>query len=237
MFEIEVAVAKVASHGSAESGDTFEMIERSGGGLSFVLADGRSSGRRAKFVSNLVARKATALLGEGVREEAAVRAANDYLFAYEGGDVASSLDIVTLDPDQRRIVVARNNPVPAVIVTPNGIVLFDEPAPLLGVAAGTGPILHELALSADMYIVLATDGLIRAGAARGEPFSLRREVTDFFEIGGHGAERLCDALLDRAVALDGGQPTDDISVLAVSVRAKQPLDAVRRLVVRLPLGT
>ena len=63
MFEIEVAVAKVAQQGSPASGDTFEMIERARGGLSFVLADGRTSGRRAKFVSNLVARKATTLLG------------------------------------------------------------------------------------------------------------------------------------------------------------------------------
>jgi serine phosphatase RsbU (regulator of sigma subunit) len=236
MFEIEVAVAKVAQHGSPESGDTFEMIERARGGLSFVLADGRTSGRRAKFVSNLVARKATSLLGDGIREEAAARAANDSLFTYGNGEVSSTLDIVTVDVDARRLVVARNSPVPTVVVRPGGIDLFDEPTELLGLTADTGPALHELVLDGEVYLVVATDGLTRAGSATGQPFHLRREVVHFFEIGGHGAERLADALLDRAVALDGGVPGDDVSVLVVAMRPRAPLDEVRRLVVRLPLG-
>ena len=75
MFEVDVAVAKVGKYATSESGDTFEMVERPRGGLSFVLADGQRSGKSAKFISNLVARKAISPLGEGVRDEAAARAA------------------------------------------------------------------------------------------------------------------------------------------------------------------
>ena len=38
-MEIQIAVAKVAKWASRESGDTLEMIERPGGGLSLVLDD------------------------------------------------------------------------------------------------------------------------------------------------------------------------------------------------------
>jgi len=66
-MEIEVAVAKVGKWATSESGDTLEMIERPQGGLSFVLVDGQRSGRAAKAISNLVARKAISELAEGIR--------------------------------------------------------------------------------------------------------------------------------------------------------------------------
>ena len=68
MMEVQFAVAKVSKWASRESGDTLEMIERPHGGLSMVLVDGQTSGRSAKAISNLVARKAIQLLGEGVRD-------------------------------------------------------------------------------------------------------------------------------------------------------------------------
>src|SRR5512136_2135922 len=78
-MELEVAAAKVSKYAVRESGDTFEMIERPHGGLSFVLVDGQHTGRGAKQISNLVARKAVSLLAEGVRDGAAARAGHDYL--------------------------------------------------------------------------------------------------------------------------------------------------------------
>ena len=66
-MEIQVAVAKVNKYGSIESGDTIEFVERPMGGISVVLADARSSGKKAKAISSLVVRKIISLLAEGVR--------------------------------------------------------------------------------------------------------------------------------------------------------------------------
>ena len=73
-MEVQVSVAKVKKYATSESGDSVEMIERPHGGFSFVLVDGQRSGRSAKVIANLVARKAVTLLGEGVRDGAAARA-------------------------------------------------------------------------------------------------------------------------------------------------------------------
>ena len=78
--EAQVSVAKVAKYATSESGDSLGMVERPGGGLSFVLADGQRSGRPAKAIASVVTRKAIALLAEGVRDGAAARAATDYQF-------------------------------------------------------------------------------------------------------------------------------------------------------------
>jgi serine phosphatase RsbU (regulator of sigma subunit) len=234
-MEIEVALAKVGRHGAVDSGDSFEMVERPRGGLSFVLADGRGSGGRAKFVSNLVARKAIALLGEGVRDEAAARAAHDFLFHYRAGRASATLNIVSLHRGRRVIAVARNSPVPVVVVRPEGIEVLDDPAAPIGAHEATEPVVRELSIDGDLYLVVATDGLTSAGREHGRALDLRRAVADFFEIGGHGAERLADALLAQALALDLGRPADDISVLVVAVGAGEAPDAVRRLVVRAPV--
>ena len=61
-LDIQVAAAKTAKYATSESGDTLEIVERPRGGLSLVLADGQRSGKAAKAISNIVARKAIALL-------------------------------------------------------------------------------------------------------------------------------------------------------------------------------
>ena len=57
-LEVQVAVAKVSKYAVSESGDSVELIERPHGGLSLVLVDGQRSGKSAKAISNIVARKA-----------------------------------------------------------------------------------------------------------------------------------------------------------------------------------
>ncbi|MBU1878217.1 MAG: serine/threonine-protein phosphatase, partial [Chloroflexi bacterium] len=69
-MEIQIAAAKTPKYAVRESGDTLEMIERPGGGISLVLADGQGSGAGAKALSHLVARKAVSLLADGVRDGA-----------------------------------------------------------------------------------------------------------------------------------------------------------------------
>ena len=63
-MDLHAVVAKARKYATLESGDTLEMIERPGGGMSWVLVDGQRSGRAAKSIANLVARKAVGLLAE-----------------------------------------------------------------------------------------------------------------------------------------------------------------------------
>src|SRR5512146_2283095 len=114
-MEVQIAVAKVNKYAVSESGDTVEVIERPNGGLSVVLADGQSSGRGAKTVSNLVVRKVISLLAEGVRDGAAARAASDSLFTERNGKVSSTLNIISIDQQTQTMVITRNNPAPAIL--------------------------------------------------------------------------------------------------------------------------
>ena len=192
-MEIEVAVAKVRKWAASESGDTLEMIERPHGGFSFVLVDGQRSGRAAKAISNLVARKAIAELAEGVRDGAAARAAHDYLYTLRGGKVSATLNILSVDLVSSTVVLSRNNACPIVVVTPgNGLWLLDEPSGPVGVRRGTKPLITELPIEAGTTVVVYTDGLETAGARSSRVFDVPAAVDERIAEGDVSAQQLAD---------------------------------------------
>jgi len=218
--EVQVAVAKVAKYATSESGDTVEMIERPHGGLSFVVVDGQRSGRSAKAISNLVARKAISLLAEGVRDGAAARAAHDYLYTYRGGKVQATLNIVSIDMVSRTIVLSRNSHCPTLIVTGEGLRILDEPSRPVGVHRGTKPLVTELPLVSPTTVVLFTDGLLDAGVRRGRSLDVPAAVQALCTDQGCPAQSIADQLLAQALQLDQGRAGDDISILALTVRTR-----------------
>jgi len=234
-MELQVALAKVSKYAVHESGDTLEMIERPHGGLSFVLVDGQHTGRGAKQISNLVARKAVSLLAEGVRDGAAARAAHDYLYTHHDGKVSAELYIVSIDLVSETIVISRNSHCPAIIGDAKGLHVFDEPSSAIGVHRRMKPIITELPLASHTTVVIFTDGVFDAGVRDGQHFDVAVFVADQLRDANLGAQPLADAILARAVELDRGRPSDDTSVLVVRVVPRAGGDSARRLSVRFPL--
>lgn len=241
-MEIQIAVTKLGKYATRESGDTFEVVERPHGGLSFVLADGQRSGRGAKSISNLVARKAISLLAEGVRDGVVARAAHDYLYTHRAGQVISTLNMISLDLVTRTVVISRNNPSPVYIASPAGLRALDEESQPLGVHRGTKPHITEVPVEPNTYIVVFTDGIDNAGVRYGHKLDLPGLISDFVDdavatraSGKQNARELADLILDRALALDQGRAGDDMSVVVVAVVPKTDTDGIRRLNIRFPL--
>jgi serine phosphatase RsbU (regulator of sigma subunit) len=235
-MEIKVAVAKVGKWAVSESGDTLEMIERPHGGFSFVLVDGQRSGRAAKAISNLVARKALSELAEGVRDGAAARAAHDYLYTYKGGKVSATLNILSVDLASSTLVLSRNSHCPTIVITPDdGLQLLDEPSDPVGVQRGTKPQITELPLNAGTVVVIYTDGLALAGARSSAIFDVPAAVRELTTGDNPSAQQLADDLLERALALDEGRPRDDISVLVLRITDRAVKDRVRHMTLSVPL--
>ncbi|MBP6017348.1 MAG: serine/threonine-protein phosphatase [Candidatus Promineofilum sp.] len=237
-MEVQFAVSKISKWASRESGDTLEMIERPHGGLSMVLVDGQTSGRSAKAISNVVARKAIQLLAEGVRDGAAARAAHDYLYTFRGGKVSATLNILSVDTHTRTIVIGRNNEAPVLVHTAaDGFYLLDSESKAVGVHRNTKPVIAEIPIEIGTIVVAYTDGLRHAGSLSGkgrsyDPYAALQEMV------GNGirdARAICDRLLAAAMAMDDGRPRDDISVIAIVVEDSQEGDDVRRQSGRLTL--
>ncbi|MCP5095765.1 MAG: serine/threonine-protein phosphatase [Chloroflexi bacterium] len=235
-MDVQFAVAKIRKYAVSESGDTLEMIERPHGGISFVLVDGQRSGKAAKAISNLVARKAIQLLGEGIRDGAAARAAHDYLYTHRKGKVSATLNILSVDTVTKTFVISRNNDAPVIVYTPEkGLFLLDEPSRSVGVHRSTKPVITEFPIVPGTILVVYTDGLRHAGSLYGkdnyDPIAATQRMINE---GINSASKIADTLLDGAYQQDNGRPRDDISILVASVHPEQR-DGVRRMDVHLPL--
>jgi serine phosphatase RsbU (regulator of sigma subunit) len=230
--QVQIGAAKVAKYATSESGDTLEVIERPQGGLSVVLVDGQRSGRAAKIISNIVARKAVSLLGEGVRDGATARAAHDYLRTHRGGQVSADLQILSVDLASQTVVLSRNAACPAFLAQGGTLQVLDAPSEPIGIHTNTKPVIVEVPLQAATYVLLCTDGLYEASQASGDDLgqallAAAQTATP--------AQTLADALLERALVTQQRRPADDTSVVVLAVLAKDDAEHARRLSICFPV--
>lgn len=240
MLEIRVAVAKVGRTSAAASSDTLEMVERPGGGFSFVLVDGKGTGRGAKTLSNMLAARAIALLKDGARDGNVARAVHDYLYTYRMGQAAATLNILSVDFVTGIMRMMRNNPAPFFVLTPYGMQMYSEESTPIGLYASVTPCMTDLPTEAYTYVVMFTDGLLLAGKRYHEDMELSNYLAGWPVTEGHDPERLTEGLLARALTVEHGEPEDDMSIITLAVLpvdASEPHPAaqrVRRMHVRFP---
>jgi len=232
-MEVHIGVAKINKYASSESGDTLEVVERPNGGLSVVLADGQRSGKSAKRISNMVVRKVTSLLAEGVRDGPAARAASDYLYSMRGGKVQSTLNIMSIDLESNTLVLTRNNPVPIYVGRGSKIEVFNKESHPVGIYRTTRPVITELTLEPGLMVTAFTDGLIHTGERTGERLDVSTTLQEMFTQN-LTSQQFADALMEKALELDQDRPGDDISVVVLIVTPQEG-DDIRRMSVQLPI--
>lgn len=234
-MEVWVGIAKIGKYATSESGDTIEVVERPKGGLSVVLADGQSTGKGAKWISVLVVRKVISLLAEGVRDGAAARAASDSLYTEKNGKVSATLNIISVDNETRTLVITRNNPAPVLLAKNDSIMVLDAPSTPIGLFRDTRPVITELPIEPGITTVIYSDGLVHAGSRFGESMDVVTSLQALLDEEDPSPQFIADAILEHAVNLEHGRPSDDISIAVMRVMDRIG-DDVRRMSVRLPLN-
>ncbi len=233
-MDVNIAVSKTRKYATSNSGDTVEVVERPQGGVSVVLADGQSSGRGAKSVSVLVVRKVIAMIAEGIRDGAAARAASDSLFTERGGKVSATLNILSIDQQTDTLVITRNNPVPAILYKDNQVQWLSEESRPIGFYRDTRPVISEIPLEPGLMAIVYTDGFMHAGDRYGQPTDIQTCLAALLEEQMPSPLHIADSLLEHAIRLDHGHPSDDISIVVLQV-SRHTGDETRRMTVRLPL--
>jgi serine phosphatase RsbU (regulator of sigma subunit) len=232
-MEIQIAIAKIPKAGSPESGDSLEFIERPNGGVSVVLSDGLNSGAEAKAISASVVRKVINLLGEGVRDSAAARAASDFLFTEKSGKSAAYLDILSIDLQTDTIVLSRNNPNPCFIARGDIIESLGEQSQQIGTSRNIKPATREIPLEPGIIILLCTDGIQKAGYRIGQPVDIHMLLESLLEDQEPSPQEIANTILGEAVRLDQGMPDDDMSLVVLRIVANKT-NPIRRMVVNIP---
>jgi serine phosphatase RsbU (regulator of sigma subunit) len=231
---IDIAITKTNKYASRESGDTVEIVERPGGGMSVIMADGQGSGRAAKALSLLVTAKVASLLKEGVRDGASARAANDFLYAMRHGQVSATLDILSVDLKTGTVVITRNSGTSGLVADGDGVNVIAGAERPLGTHARTRPWITEFPVAAGVRVVLVSDGIAQAGSRSHQaPLDLAALLCLAAEDA--NAQDVADLVLASALDRDSGKPADDMSVVALVLREHHDTTLVRRMRAQVPL--
>ena len=231
---IDVAIAKTNKYASRESGDTVEVVERPGGGLSIIMADGQGSGQAAKTLSMLVTARVSALLKEGVRDGASARAANDFLFTVRHGKVSATLDILSVDLKTETVVITRNSETACLVQTDEGVEVIPGGERPLGIHPRTRPWAVEIPVAPGLRVILVSDGIANSGSRNRLPPLGLEAISETAGREASAAE-VADLVLSEAITRDGGKPADDMSVVALTLSEHNQSILVRRMRAEVPL--
>jgi serine phosphatase RsbU (regulator of sigma subunit) len=232
---IDLATAKTNKYASRESGDTVEFVERPTGGFSAVMVDGQGSGAAAKSLSLQLTSRAVSLLKDGVRDGAVARAVHDTLFAFRGGKVSATLDILSADLKTQHVVATRNTVNPLVIRDGDVLTALPTEAGPVGLYHFTRPTVVQLPLKAGLMVVSYTDGIHASGH--------RAHVGNFdvaswlggIDLGNASSQQVAQSILDEAVARDQGRPADDMAVIVLTITEQDESPLIRTISMRIPL--
>ncbi len=234
-MEIQIAVAKINKYDSPEGGDTLEVVERPTGGVSVVLADGRTSSCEGKIISTFVVRRVIGLLADGVRDGAAARAASDALFSEKDGKETAYLNILSADLQTATIVISRNNPAPIFVAQREMVECLNSEAEAIGNSRNIRPVISEIPLEHGTTVVVYTDGLSNAGKHIGQSIDICTLLESLLEDQEPSSQEIADTILSEAVRLDHNRPNDDMSIVVLRVYPRET-DQVRRMTVRIPVS-
>jgi serine phosphatase RsbU (regulator of sigma subunit) len=94
------------------------------------------------------------------------------------------------------------------------------------------PTIDHFELACGLQIALFTDGIARAGERFGSAIDTLAAVQRSDR---RTAQDVADTLLAAAMAADRGKPHDDMTVIALTISARDEGDVVRRLSANVPL--
>ena len=233
-MQIRIGVAKVGRYASGESGDSVEVVERPRGGLSVVIVDGQGHGRAAKRISHQIAGKAAALIGDGARDGAVMRAISDFLYTIRDGKVSATVSILTSDLEARSLIVSRNSNCPVVVGHQDGSSCLDGGVNPIGVHKSNRPMISHWPAYPGTVLVGFTDGIINSGChSKGQPFSMD-EVFQLVRTDSPNPQMLANRMLDMAVERDNGRPRDDMLVAVLAMCDREDALGTRQMTVNYP---
>lgn len=228
-LSIDLAVAKTHKYASRESGDTVELVERPGGGMSLVMIDGQGSGKAAKTLSLLLSAKAVGLIKDGVRDGAVARATHDFLFAFRHGQVSATLDVVSVDMQTREVVVTRNADSPMLLRKDGELTVVPMASGPIGRTKFTRPAVQSFPAEDGVALVMFTDGITHSGLRQQlGPVDYDSLANDVLS-NGLSAQEMADAVLAYARQRDNDRPGDDMAVIVLTVNKVVRQMATRHL--------
>jgi len=146
------------------------------------------------------------------------------------------LNILSVDLQTQTIVITRNNPTAVFVARGESVECITSESVSIGTNRNIRPSITEFPLESGITIVMYTDGIKFAGERSGQPLDICILLEAMLEEEDPTAQEIADTILAQAIRVDNNRPNDDMSVVVLRSSPVES-DQIRRMTVRLPIGT
>ena len=236
-MEIKTEIARVRKTGMEYSSDGIMTVERPGGGIRVILADGQGNGLESRLLSRMAVNYAASLVAEGKTNEEAMRAINDRIYEEHERKVPCSLMILSVDTGSGMIEICRNTPCPVMVSAQEYDALYDDSSNPAGIDRHMHTETYSLPIDEENGMLIAgfTDGFFKAGhkhSGRGVNIDDVWKIIHANPIDDCGY--IAKSILEYAIDLDGGEPADDMTVAVLAVVPAEHEQKVETIAISYP---
>ncbi len=206
------AISRITKKNSGGSGDNASVFSLDSGRVALVLADGMGSGEMANFQSSIVVKLAKKLLLAGFNLPTCVRLINDILMTNADKDTFSTVDLCVLNLYTGTAEFIKTGSSNSYLKLQGALKTVDASSLPAGLIQAIEPDFCKEKISQNDLLIMATDGITDAldNDDNNEIFKL---LDDFDGT----PQELSDGILSRAVKKSGGEPLDDMTVIACRI--------------------
>ncbi len=206
-------VSRIPKAGEEICGDTFSCMQLPSGELLMALSDGMGSGNAACEESERVIEMLEQMAEAGFSEVSAVKLINSMYLSQEGSRSFATADVAVFNLYNQCVQFLKCGASTTYLCSEEGMEKIEGEALPVGVVDDFEPYLRKELISAGDYVIMMTDGVVDSFSR--ENYELEEQLWEYFSAR-TGPQELAEHILQEAVRRQGGEPEDDMSVMAVT---------------------
>lgn len=210
-FTINTGIASVAKDGQEICGDTYAVVELSGGKVAFILSDGMGSGQQAATQSEMAISFLRKLLVAGFDTNVAVKTVNAMLLLRSPEESFVTIDIAIIDTYSGNAEFLKIGSAPSFIKHVREVSTIKSSSLPVGILEHMEiESVGSIVVGGD-FIVMVSDGIIDVPQSK---LDKGNWLANFLRQSVHSSpQMLANQILNQARVMSGNRVSDDMTVL------------------------
>ena len=218
-YDAVFGVASAKKEGSDISGDTHSVIRINDEKFLVALSDGMGSGKNAETVSSVSLSLIESFYKAGMNSDLILNTVNK-LLSVNTEDNFTALDVAVIDLKNLSSDFVKYGAPYGFILSDGRVRIVEANSLPLGILSDLKPSVCRAEVNDGDMILLMTDGVSDAFGSSGD-------IIDYIRLApALNPQSLADDVLNKAIALSGGEKKDDMTVLCVRIFKKPQIASV-----------
>jgi stage II sporulation protein E len=219
-FVIETGMAHAAKGGGLVSGDSYSMIELSGGKYAIAISDGMGNGERAHNESNETLKLLQQILQTGIEEKVAIKSINSILSLRTTDEIFSTLDLAMIDLQDASTKFLKIGSTPSFVKRGDNVIKIEASNLPMGIIKEFEFEVVSEQLKAGDLLIMMSDGVFE-GPAHVENYDvwMKRKIK---ELQTNDPQEVADLIMEEVIRTCSGRIEDDMTIVVAKIKHNTP---------------